>query len=67
LLLNTGTSGGPVLDCRQGRVIAMINAVLTIPSTDGAAERCARPTPVGMPTNTAVPAEAITRIADAAR
>jgi hypothetical protein len=53
LLLNTGASGGPVLDCRQGRVSAVITTLLTMPTPPGT------PTPAGTPTNTAVPARVL--------
>jgi Trypsin-like peptidase domain len=63
LLLNAGTSGAPVLDCRQGRVIAVLNGLLRGPSLPFLPpERSVVPTPWGSPTNTAVPASTLTAI-----
>ncbi|WP_114946390.1 S1 family peptidase [Microvirga calopogonii] len=57
LLLNGGASGAPVLDCRQGRVVAVLNGLLTGPSLPFLPpENSVIPTPWGSPTNTAVPA-----------
>jgi hypothetical protein len=57
LLLNGGASGSPVLDCREGRVSAVINGLLTGPSLPFLPpESSVIPTPWGSPTNTAVPA-----------
>jgi hypothetical protein len=56
LLLNGGASGAPVLDCRRGEVVAVLNGLLT-----GSAlplplpKNTVVPTPWGSPTNTAVP------------
>ncbi|MCB8820898.1 S1 family peptidase [Microvirga rosea] len=55
LLLNGGASGAPVLDCK-GRVVAVLNGLLTGPSLPFLPpERSVIPTPWGSPTNTAVP------------
>jgi hypothetical protein len=65
LLLNAGTSGAPVLDCRQGRVVAVINGLLTGPSLPFLPpERSVVPTPWGSPTNTAVPAATVATVRD---
>jgi hypothetical protein len=57
LLLNGGASGAPVLDCREGRVTAVLNGLLTGPSIPFLPpESSVIPTPWGSPTNTAVPA-----------
>jgi Trypsin-like peptidase domain len=57
LLLNGGASGAPVLDCREGRVTAILNGLLTGPSIPFLPpESSVLPTPWGSPTNTAVPA-----------
>jgi hypothetical protein len=57
LLLNGGSSGAPVLDCRDGRVTAILNGLLTGPSIPFLPpESSVIPTPWGSPTNTAVPA-----------
>lgn len=61
LVLNHGASGGPVLDCRRGRVTAVLNGVLTatlkLPLLPP--EGVVIPTPHGSPTNTAVPIQAL--------
>jgi hypothetical protein len=63
LLLDGGTSGAPVLDCRQGRVVAVLNGLLTGPSLPFLPpERSVVPTPWGSPTNTAVPAATLAAI-----
>ncbi|WP_210252257.1 S1 family peptidase, partial [Microvirga tunisiensis] len=63
LLLDGGTSGAPVLDCRQGHVIAVLNGLLTGPSLPFLpSERSVVPTPWGSPTNTAVPAATLAAI-----
>jgi hypothetical protein len=63
LLLNAGTSGAPVLDCRQGRVVAVLNGLLTGPSLPFLpAGHSMVPTAWGSPTNTAVPASTLTTI-----
>jgi hypothetical protein len=63
LLLNAGTSGAPVLDCRQGRVVAVLNGLLTSPSLPFLpAGRSVIPTAWGNPTNTAVPASTLIAI-----
>jgi hypothetical protein len=57
LLLTGGASGAPVFDCRQGRVVAVLNGLLTGPSLPLLPpENSVIPTPWGSPTNTAVPA-----------
>jgi V8-like Glu-specific endopeptidase len=57
LLLNEGASGAPVLDCGQGRVVAVLNGLLTGPSLPFLPpDSAVIPTPWGSPTNTAVPA-----------
>ena len=56
-LLNAGSSGSPVLDCRDGSVLAVLNGLLTGPSLPFLPpDKAAVPTPWGSPTNTAVPA-----------
>jgi len=63
LLLNAGTSGAPVFDCRQGRVVAVLNGLLTGPSLPFLpADHSVVPTAWGSPTNTAVPASTLTAI-----
>ena len=63
LLLDGGTSGAPVLDCRHGRVVAVLNGLLTGPSLPFLPpERSVVPTPWGSPTNTAVPAATLAAI-----
>jgi hypothetical protein len=63
LLLDGGTSGAPVLDCRQGHVVAVLNGLLTGPSLPFLPpERSVVPTPWGSPTNTAVPAATLAAI-----
>jgi V8-like Glu-specific endopeptidase len=63
LLLDGGTSGAPVLDCRQGQVIAVLNGLLTGPSLPFLPSgRSVVPTPWGSPTNTAVPAATLAAI-----
>jgi hypothetical protein len=63
LLFNAGASGAPVFDCRQARVIATLNGLLT-----GAAlpflppDQAVIPTPWGSPTNTAVPTAVLSAI-----
>jgi hypothetical protein len=65
LLLNGGASGAPVLDCRQGRVVAVLNGLLTGPTLPFLPpERAAVPTAWGSPTNTAVPASTLATIRD---
>jgi hypothetical protein len=56
LLLNGGASGAPVLDCRRGRVVAVLNGLLTGPALPMPLPKdIVVPTPWGSPTNTAVP------------
>jgi hypothetical protein len=63
LLLNAGTSGAPVLDCRQGRVVAVLNSLLTGPSLPfPPSGQPVVPTAWGSPTNTAMPASILTAI-----
>jgi hypothetical protein len=63
LLLNAGTSGAPVLDCRQGRVVAVLTGLLTRPPLPFLpASQPVVPTAWGSPTNTAVPASTLTAI-----
>jgi hypothetical protein len=63
LLLNRGTSGAPVLDCLQGRVVAVLTGLLTGPSLPFLPpERSVVPTPWGSPTNTAVPVATLVAI-----
>ncbi|MEZ0170682.1 serine protease [Microvirga sp. TS319] len=63
LLLNVGTSGSPVLDCVGGRVIGVLNALLTLsPLPVPPSDNPAIPTPKGSPTNTAVPAATLTAV-----
>jgi V8-like Glu-specific endopeptidase len=65
LLLNAGASGAPVLDCRQGRVIAVVNGLLTGPTLPFLPpEHAVIPTPWGSPTNTAVPASTLAALRD---
>jgi Trypsin-like peptidase domain len=56
LLLGGGASGGPVLDCREGRVTAVLNGLLTSPPVPFLPSCSVLATPWGSPTNTAVPA-----------
>lgn len=63
LLLNDGASGAPVLDCGQGRVVAVLNGLLTGPSLPLLpSDSSVIPTPWGSPTNTAVPASILPAI-----
>ncbi|MBB3021525.1 hypothetical protein FHR70_004626 [Microvirga lupini] len=63
LLLNEGASGAPVIDCRLGRVVAVLNGLLTGPSLPFLPlENSVMPTPWGSPTNTAVPASTLSVI-----
>jgi hypothetical protein len=63
LLLNGGTSGAPVLDCVGGRVIGVLNALLTMSSMPFPSSGAPGiPTPRGSPTNTAVPASTLTAV-----
>ena len=63
LLLSAGASGAPVLDCRNGRVVAVLNGLLTGPSLPFLQpSHSAIPTPWGSPTNTAVPAATLAAI-----
>ncbi|HZA92803.1 MAG TPA: serine protease [Gemmatimonadales bacterium] len=65
LLLNAGASGAPVLDCRQGRVVAVLNGLLTGPTLPFLPpEHAVIPTPWGSPTNTAVPASTLAALRD---
>jgi V8-like Glu-specific endopeptidase len=65
LLLNGGASGAPVLDCRHGRVVAVLNGLLTGPSLPFLPpESSVIPTPWGSPTNTAVPASTLAALMD---
>ncbi|WP_336491053.1 S1 family peptidase [Methylobacterium nigriterrae] len=59
LLLDGGASGAPVLDCGQGRVVAVLNGLLTGPSLPFLPPDRVIPTPWGSPTNTAVPASTL--------
>jgi Trypsin-like peptidase domain len=62
LLLDGGTSGAPVLDCRLGRVVAVLNGLLTGPSLPFLPPWRLIPTAWGSPTNTAVPAATLAAI-----
>jgi hypothetical protein len=63
LLLSGGASGAPVLDCRNGRVVAVLNGLLTGPSLPFLQpSHSVVPTPWGSPTNTAVPAATLAAI-----
>ncbi|WP_336487602.1 S1 family peptidase [Methylobacterium nigriterrae] len=62
LLLDGGASGAPVLDCGQGRVVAVLNGLLTSPSLPFLPPNRVVPTPWGSPTNTAVPASTLAAI-----
>jgi hypothetical protein len=63
LLLNGGASGAPVLDCRDGRVVGVLNGLLTGPSLPFLPrEHSVVPTAWGSPTNTAVPTAALVSI-----
>ena len=62
LLLGGGASGAPVLDCGQGRVVAVLNGLLTGPALPFLPPDRVIPTPWGSPTNTAVPASALAAI-----
>ncbi|MGF9758961.1 serine protease [Microvirga sp. 0TCS3.31] len=65
LLLSGGASGAPVLDCRQGRVVAVLNGLLTGPALPFLPpEHAVIPTPWGSPTNTAVPAATLAALRD---
>lgn len=65
LLLNGGASGAPVLDCRHGRVVAVLNGLLTGPTLPFLPpESSVIPTPWGSPTNTAVPAATLAALRD---
>jgi V8-like Glu-specific endopeptidase len=65
LLLNGGASGAPVLDCRHGRVVAVLNGLLTGPTLPFLPpESSVIPTPWGSPTNTAVPASTLAALMD---
>jgi hypothetical protein len=65
LLLNGGASGAPVLDCRHGRVVAVLNGLLTGPILPFLPpESSVIPTPWGSPTNTAVPAATLAALRD---
>jgi Trypsin-like peptidase domain len=65
LLLNGGASGAPVLDCRHGRVVAVLNGLLTGPTLPFLPpEHAVIPTPWGSPTNTAVPAATLAALMD---
>ena len=62
LLLDYGASGAPVLDCREGHVVAVLNGLLTsppLPLPFLPPEKSIVPTPWGSPTNTAVPASVL--------
>ena len=59
LLLNAGASGAPVLDCREGHVVAVLNGLLTGPPLSFLSRNLVIPTPWGSPTNTAVPASTL--------
>jgi hypothetical protein len=56
LLLDHGASGAPVLDCRDGHVVAVLSGLLTSPPLPFVPPEKSIPTPWGSPTNTAVPA-----------
>lgn len=68
LLLGHGASGAPVLDCRGGRVVAVLNGLLTGPSLPLLPpEHSVIPTPWGSPTNTAVPVSTLVALPDRSR
>ena len=54
-----GVSGAPVLDCRHGRVTAVITGLLTGHRLSFLPADTVVPTPWGSPTNAAVPARAL--------
>ncbi|MBS3648585.1 trypsin-like peptidase domain-containing protein [Pseudaminobacter sp. 19-2017] len=67
LLFNAGASGSPVVDCRKGRVVAVLNGLLTARALPFLPqEYSVIPTPWGSPTNTAVPASALAALGSAA-
>ena len=59
LLLNSGASGAPVLDCSKGRVTAVITGLLTGTRLSFLPPNTVVPTPWGSPTNAAVPARVL--------
>jgi hypothetical protein len=62
LLLDHGASGAPVLDCREGHVVAVLSGLLTSPPLPFVPPEKSIPTPWGSPTNTAVPASMLDAI-----
>jgi hypothetical protein len=66
LLLGGGASGGPVLDCREGRVTAVLNGLLTSSPVPFLPRNSIVATPWGSPTNTAVPAAMLETIKNGA-
>jgi hypothetical protein len=66
LLFNAGASGSPVVDCRKGRVVAVLNGLLTGHSLPFLPQNYSLiPTPWGSPANTAVPASALAALGSA--
>jgi hypothetical protein len=62
LLLDHGASGAPVLDCREGHVVAVLSGLLTSPPPPFVPPEKSIPTPWGSPTNTAVPASMLNAV-----